>query len=166
MKTLLSLFTHRFFSSRNFSLFYYSGALKKGITYDPFALLLTLEHNLFQEFIGELEDQMELFLCAVLNIWKPGTGRFTKPTFCTDWEVSISFGLGEGYGEREGLVGRGDRRSKLSNLNGQRSDPWENPLCSLVSFRGPLARDNSRSISTKWSMWTACSQASPRQRLP
>lgn len=50
MKTLLSLFTHRIISSRNFSLFHYSGALQKGITYDPFVLLLTLEHNLFQEF--------------------------------------------------------------------------------------------------------------------
>lgn len=68
MKTLLSLFTHRIISSRNFSLFHYSGALKKGITYYPFALLLTLEHNLFQEFIGELEDEMELFPCAVLHI--------------------------------------------------------------------------------------------------
>lgn len=68
MKTLLSLFTHRIISSRHFSLFHYSGALKKGITYDPFALLLTLEHNLFQEFFGELEDEMELFLCGVLNI--------------------------------------------------------------------------------------------------
>lgn len=50
MKTLLSLFTHRIISSRNFPLLHYSGALQKGITYDPFVLLLTLEHNLFQEF--------------------------------------------------------------------------------------------------------------------
>ena len=44
------LFTHRIISSKKFSLFHYSGALKKGITQDPFVLLLTLEHNLFQEF--------------------------------------------------------------------------------------------------------------------
>ena len=68
MKTLLSLFTHRIIFSRNFSLFHYSGAPKKGIAYDPFVLLLTLEHNLFQEFIRELEDEMELFPCAVLHI--------------------------------------------------------------------------------------------------
>ena len=63
MKTLLSLFTHRIISSRNFSLFHYSGAFKTGITYDPFALLLTLEHNLFQEFrYWGTVGQMELFL--------------------------------------------------------------------------------------------------------